>query len=47
MVKNRVKNHCSSVAAEGHPARGHLVEHRPEAEQVRARINFFPPRLLG
>ncbi len=27
--------------------RRHLVQHRAEAEQVRARVEFFAPRLLG
>ena len=40
------EDHGRSLAGEGLPARAHFVKHYAEAEQVRARVKFFPARLL-
>jgi len=35
------------MARERLPAGSHFIEHKTEAENVRSRIDFFAPRLLG
>ena len=46
-VQDRVEDDRGRLAREGQRARRHLVEDRPEREEVRARVRELPARLLG
>ena len=46
MCRIASKMSAGSCPGKGGVARGHLVQHHAEAEQVRPRVDFFRPRLL-
>lgn len=46
-VENSLEDDRGTLAAERRNARGHLVEHGAEREQVAAAVDFFRARLLG
>ena len=45
-VQDGVKDQWCAAPGEGRSTPRHFVEHRAEAEQVRARVQLFTPRLL-
>ena len=45
-MPNRAEHRGRSGARKRQAPRAHLVEHRAEAEQVRARVEVFPTRLF-
>ena len=46
-LENGAEDRRAGIARECQPARGHLVEHAAEAEEVRAGIERLTPRLFG
>ena len=46
-IQNRFRNHARGIAGERLAPGRHFVEHRAEAEKIRARVEFFAAHLLG
>ena len=46
-VEYGICDQCRSIAAEGHRARGHFVQHSAERIKIRARVQFLGRELLG
>ena len=46
-IEDGVEDHSRGIASKGLSASGHLVENRPETEQIRARVQWLSTRLLG
>src|SRR5437899_4361661 len=46
LAEDGVEDDCRSIPWESPLTRGHFVQHRAEAEQVRARVELFSTRLL-